>query len=129
MIKLKRRIGSAALAVMMLLSLMPLTALAANEPKTTEVSTTDGLVAAIQSATAGDIIVLQEGTYDLTSFANKWFNTPVSLQGAGSDKTILEGSLWLGGGNGSVVDTVGNLTIRPCLKNKSCTNGYDLVNY
>lgn len=22
-----------------------------------------------------------------------------------------------------------NILIRPCLKNKSCTNGYDLVNY
>ena len=66
--------------------------------------------AALASAKAGDTLMLAPGTYKTT--ANKWFTTPVNIIGSGSDNTIIEGALWLGGGNGVPVKDVNTLTVK-----------------
>lgn len=43
---------------------------------------------------------------------NLWFTTPVNIIGSGSDNTIIEGALWLGGGNGVPVKDVNTLTVK-----------------
>ena len=98
MIKLKRRIGSAVLAVMMLLSLMPLTALAAS----TEITDVSSLKAAITAANNGDTITIPAGEYDVGDY---YIDKQVNLVGAeGENKTIIKGSIFL-------TQTVGDMSI------------------
>ena len=66
--------------------------------------------AALASAKAGDTLILAPGTYETP--ANKWFTTPVNIIGSGAENTIIEGALWLGGGNGVPVDDVATLTVK-----------------
>ncbi len=66
--------------------------------------------AALESAKAGDTLMLAPGTYETT--ANKWFTTPVNIIGSGVDNTIIQGALWLGGGNGVPVKDVNTLTVK-----------------
>ena len=66
MIKLKRRIGSAVLAVMMLLSLMPLTALAADDPEVITITNATELANAIASQKDNQIWKISNGKYVLT---------------------------------------------------------------
>lgn len=66
--------------------------------------------AALENAEAGDTLILAPGTYETP--ANKWFTTPVNIIGSGSDNTIIEGALWLGGGNGVPVKDVNTLTVK-----------------
>ena len=88
MIKLKRRIGSAFLACMMLLSLLPVTALAI-EPKTTTVNNATELVNAIKNANSGDVIQLKENTtYTLTK--SLVIDESVTIQGASG--AVIDGS-------------------------------------
>ena len=100
MIKLKRRIGSAVLAVMMLLSLMPLTALAANKT-THEVTDTSELTAALTKAQAGDTIELAGGTYNIGTLT---LTKTVSIKGAGADSTTLNGKIQYSTNNASASD-------------------------
>ena len=66
--------------------------------------------AALASAKAGDTLMLAPGTYKTA--ANKWFTTPVNIIGSGVDNTIIEGALWLGGGNSVPVNNVTTLTVK-----------------
>ena len=107
MIKLKRRIGSAVLAVMMLLSLMPLTALAAGG--TVDVNSVEALTNAINSANDGDTIKLAEGIYEV---GNLSVNKAVSFEGAKEDTTIIVGSINYYCGNYDGTIQVSKLTVK-----------------
>ena len=106
MIKLKRRIGSAVLAVMMLLSLMPLTALAAGTP-VAKIDDTEytSLQAAIDAANNNDtILIVGEATGGAT--INKSISN-LTIQGSGTG-SIKDGCLQIAVGT---VDVTG-LTIQ-----------------
>ena len=108
MIKLKRRIGSAFLACMMLLSLLPITALAAE----TSVNTVEELTEAISKANDGDTIKLAAGTYDLDGTLT--IQNRVSLIGASEGVTTIIGPVvyqFSSDQQGETV-TVQNLTIQ-----------------
>ena len=66
--------------------------------------------AALASAEAGDTLMLAPGTYETPE--DKWFTTPVNIIGSGAENTIIEGALWLGGGNGEPVENVDKLTVK-----------------
>ena len=66
--------------------------------------------AALENAEAGDTLILAPGTYETP--ANKWFTTPVNIIGSGAENTIIQGALWLGGGNGVPVKDVNTLTVK-----------------
>ncbi len=65
---------------------------------------------ALSKATAGDTLILAPGEYETPE--NLWFTTPVNIIGSGSDNTMIEGALWLGGGNGVPVEDVNTLTVK-----------------
>lgn len=56
----------------------------------TTVSDADGLKNALQNASDGDVITLEEGTYDV---GNLTINAGVQIYGQGVDKTTINGSL------------------------------------
>lgn len=56
----------------------------------TTVSDADGLKTALQNASDGDVITLEEGTYDV---GNLTINAGVQIYGQGVDKTTINGSL------------------------------------
>ena len=64
----------------------------------------------LENAEAGDTLILAPGEYETPE--NLWFTTPVNIIGSGSDNTIIEGALWLGGGNGVPVKDVNTLTVK-----------------
>ena len=101
--KLKKWL-SAIFAVVMVMSLLPAAALAAEGENTddsttqveeaadiTKVQAPDTLEAVLQTANDGDTINLAAGTYNLNSYN---INVAVSLQGAGMDQTIINGSIY-----------------------------------
>ena len=82
--------------------------------------------AALASAKAGDTLMLAPGTYKTA--ANKWFTTPVNIIGSGVDNTIIEGALWLGGGNSVPVNNVTTLTVKEVtFKNTEGVNNWSTV--
>ena len=120
----KVRWGSILLAVVMLLTLLTVTALAAEKPV---VATADAaangeaLKAAISSAEDGDTIVLSEGTYSLGT--DYHINKAVSIKGAGAEKTIITGSLYYycNSYNGTI--TVENVTVKAPANNTTADQG------
>ena len=83
---MKKSILALLLAVLMVASLLPATALAEN----TEVSTTEAFTAALAAANDGDTIVLAAGVYEIDAVS---INKCVNLQGAGVGATTLVGSI------------------------------------
>ena len=81
---------------------------------------------ALSKATAGDTLILAPGTYETP--ANKWFTTPVNIIGSGAENTIIEGALWLGGGNSVPVNNVTTLTVKEVtFKNTEGVNNWSTV--
>ena len=91
MIKLKRRIGSAFLACMMLLSLLPVTALAGNEPGSITIQGKDGtystIAEAVREAKDNDIINIPNGTYKETVTIT---GKSLTLRGESEEGTIIK---------------------------------------
>ena len=82
--------------------------------------------AALENAEAGDTLILAPGTYETP--ANKWFTTPVNIIGSGAENTIIEGALWLGGGNSVPVNNVTTLTVKEVtFKNTEGVNNWSTV--
>ena len=82
--------------------------------------------AALENAEAGDTLILAPGTYETP--ANKWFTTPVNIIGSGAENTIIEGALWLGGGNSVPVNNVTTLTVKGVtFKNTEGVNNWSTV--
>lgn len=82
---------------------------ASSQPTTLEAAP-DTLEAVLQTANDGDTINLAAGTYNLNSYN---INVAVSLQGAGMDQTIINGSIYYSLNNATTEDIrVSGMTIQ-----------------
>lgn len=91
----------------MALTIAPATALAAEADGPVIVSNVTELTEAIESASPGDTIVLKAGRYEIGDYN---ITKQVNLEGAGSDNTILEGTIFWGQQTGNI--SVSNLTMQ-----------------
>ena len=103
---MKKRILSAFVLLCMLLTLLPVSALAAENDsssegadenpvvKEAEITDADSLKAAVESAAEGATIEIPAGTYDV---GNWTITKAISLHGAGAEDTILKGVVAISG--------------------------------
>ena len=134
---MKKRILSAFVLLCMLLTLLPVSALAAENDsssegadenpvvKEAEITDADSLKAAVESAAEGDTIEIPAGTYDV---GNWTITKAISLHGAGAEETILEGVVKIAGSAtaGSETTTsvsVSDITFQPAENAESVNFG------
>ena len=108
--KSRKRVLSILLAVMMVLTMMPMTAMAGEGGITINGGTVtyNSIAEAVDAATDGQTINIPAGTYDVGN--NFYIDKQVDLKGAGAAETIITGSIFLTQSKGNM--TVSNLTMQ-----------------
>lgn len=107
--KLGYRVLSVVLSLMMILSFVPITAVAADTAESTAITTSEGLVAAIASANDGDTITLGEGEF--TTYGKTSPKKSLTFVGAGKGTVWTIGDLNGSGGDYSF-EGCGTITFR-----------------